>query len=106
MLLNKQYQYGLMIFVLTIVSFSSLAQQLRDPTLPSQVVLAATTQTNVQPLVLNSVVHGQQSFAVINNKILSVGDTIQGVRVASIGKGYVTMSDGKKLTLFKSITER
>ncbi|WP_164839082.1 MSHA biogenesis protein MshK [Shewanella livingstonensis] len=84
------------------------AQTLRDPTLPGQGFIAVMAKTDNQSLVLNSIVSGQHSYAVINNIILSVGDTVSGsgLRVSKINKDYVTLSDGRKLQLFQSITER
>ncbi|WP_373284922.1 MSHA biogenesis protein MshK [Shewanella inventionis] len=85
------------------------AQTLRDPTLPSQGYTAPqASHVSQQALVLNSIVNGQRAYAVINNNILSVGDSISGIglRITAIGQDSVTLSDGRKLQLFQSITER
>jgi MSHA biogenesis protein MshK len=84
------------------------AQTLRDPTLPGQGFVAVQAKADNQSLVLNSIVNGQNTYAVINNIILSVGDAISGsgLRVSKINKDDVTLSDGRKLQLFQSITER
>ncbi|WP_144214482.1 MSHA biogenesis protein MshK [Shewanella donghaensis] len=84
-----------------------MAKSLRDPTLPGQGFVVSSTSVN-QPesLVLNSIVNSNKPHAVINNKIVFVGDSIEGVRIEYIGKHYVNLSDGRKLKLFQSITER
>ncbi|MDD8060261.1 MULTISPECIES: SctD/MshK family protein [Shewanella] len=85
------------------------AQTLRDPTLPGQGYAVVSQPQNMtqQSLVLNSIVNGQNAYAVINNKIVAVGDTVNdGLTVSSIGQDNVTLSDGRKLQLFQSITER
>ena len=84
------------------------AQTLRDPTLPGQGFIAVQAKADNQSLVLNSIVNGQNTYAVINNIILSAGDAISGsgLRISKISKDYVILSDGRKLQLFQSITER
>ncbi|MCL1100665.1 MSHA biogenesis protein MshK [Shewanella saliphila] len=84
------------------------AQSLRDPTLPGQGYAVVTPQNiSQQSLVLNSIVNGQHAYAVINNKIVAVGGKVNnGLTVSSIGQDNVTLSDGRKLQLFQSITER
>ncbi|MGX9461678.1 MSHA biogenesis protein MshK [Shewanella sp. A14] len=84
------------------------AQSLRDPTMPGQGFIAVKAPEDNQALVLNSIVSGQNTYAVINNIILSVGDAVNGsgLRISKISQDYVTLSDGSKLQLFQSITER
>nr|WP_283104688.1 MSHA biogenesis protein MshK [Shewanella olleyana] len=105
------------IFILTILSlvcttflstsFLSHAKALRDPTLPGQGYVTVTSNAErAGSLVLNSIVNSAKPHAVINNKILFVGDRIDGIRVEYIGKSYVNLSGGRKLKLFQSITER
>lgn len=111
MLLNRISVNALAVMVSSVMMFASPAeaQSLRDPTLPSQGYVAVSSNAvPQQTMVLNSIVNGQRAYAVINNNILSVGDTISGVglRVTSIGQDSVTLSDGRKLQLFQSITER
>ena len=88
-------------------SFFSHGKVLRDPTLPGQgYVTASGNAERADSLVLNSIVNSAKPHAVINNKILFVGDRIDGIRIEYIGKSYVNLSDGRKLKLFQSITER
>ncbi|MCW3170884.1 MSHA biogenesis protein MshK [Shewanella sp. FYR11-62] len=86
--------------------FAAHGQTLRDPTLPSKNYQSEAVTNTQQSLVLNSVIHGASSYAVINNKIMKVGDRVQGVRIVSIGKSHVSLSDGRKLQLFQSVTQR
>ena len=106
MFLNKSY----IISVLLLVSSPMVsAESLRDPTLPGKgfAVQGHASQTQDQVLVLNSIVSsGNTAYAVINNKILSVGDSVQGLSIVKITPTYVSLSDGRKLTLFQAITER
>lgn len=108
MLQNKINARAFASCLMMLLMSAANAQTLRDPTLPGQGYVAAITKTDNQSLVLNSIVSGQNTYAVINNIILSVGDTVSGsgLRVSKINKDYVTLSDGRKLQLFKSITER
>ncbi len=109
MLHNKQILIITCAISLSFLLFSSLsfAKALRDPTLPGKGYAVSSTQVN-RPgsLVLNSIMHSNKPHAVINNKILFVGDRVEGVRIEYIGKQYVNLADGRKLTLFQSITER
>ncbi len=106
MLQNKPI-FILLTLSLACASFLSHAKALRDPTLPGQGYVSVTGNAErAGSLVLNSIVNSAKPHAVINNKILFVGDRIDGIRVEYIGKSYVNLSDGRKLKLFQSITER
>ncbi|MCA1897291.1 MSHA biogenesis protein MshK [Shewanella putrefaciens] len=105
MLLNKPYLFMTLLCVASSVS----AEALRDPTLPGKGYSGTgqVTQSQEQTLILNSIVSsGSTAYAVINNKILSVGDSIQGVKIVRITPSSVSLSDGRKLALFQAITER
>ncbi|GGQ15189.1 MSHA biogenesis protein MshK [Shewanella litoralis] len=111
MLLNRISVSALVLVVgsLMLLTTHAKAQSLRDPTLPGQGYVAVSSSiAPKQAMVLNSIVNGQRAYAVINNNILSVGDTVSGIglRVTAIGQDSVTLSDGRKLQLFQSITER
>ncbi|ARD20779.1 MULTISPECIES: hypothetical protein [Shewanella] len=102
-------QNKLILLVLSLCVFSGLAsaKSLRDPTLPGQgYVTASSGGERVESLVLNSIVKSASPHAVINNQIFSVGERVDGARIEYIGKSYVNLSDGRKLKLFQSITER
>ncbi len=106
MCLNKSYIISIL---LCLSSTAVLAESLRDPTLPGKGFAAVdtTSQMQDQAIILNSIVSsGNTAYAVINNKIVSVGDNIQGLRIVKITRAYVSLSDGRKLTLFQAITER
>ena len=106
MLLNKINPYLSLGFLSITLVFAAHGQSLRDPTLPSHTYQSEAVTNTQQSLVLNSVINGASSYAVINNKIMKVGDTVQGVRIVSIGKSQVSLSDGRKLHLFQSVTQR
>lgn len=112
MLLNKPYIFIVLthIFImLTGILPQVSAQSLRDPTLPGKgySTSGAVNQSQQQALVLNSIVSsGNTAYAVINNKIVSVGDSIQGVKVVRITPASVFLSDGQKLAIFQAIIER
>lgn len=110
MLLNRINSMALAFIATSLMLVASVdAQSLRDPTLPGQGYAVVTTPQNItqQSLILNSIVNGQHAYAVINNKIVAVGDTVNnGLTVSSISQDNVTLSDGRKLQLFQSITER
>ncbi|WP_394129328.1 MSHA biogenesis protein MshK [Shewanella maritima] len=90
---------------LVLMSSMIQAKQLRDPTMPGSGARVSSTSVVVnEALVLNSIVNGVEKVAVINNKILTTGDVIQGRKIAYIGQNYVNFTDGSKLQLFKSIT--
>ncbi|WP_223292951.1 MULTISPECIES: MSHA biogenesis protein MshK [Shewanella] len=96
------------IAVLMLLTTSIQAETLRDPTRPGHgaIVIASTTTDNENQLVLNSVLKsGSASYAVINNKILSVGDRIQGVKITAINVSSVSLSDGRNLAMYQAITE-
>lgn len=106
MLLNKINPYLSLGFLSLSLTFAAQGQTLRDPTLPSPTYQSEAVANTQQSLVLNSVINGASSYAVINNKIMKVGDSVQGVRIVSIGKSHVSLSDGRKLQLFQSVTQR
>lgn len=106
MSLNKSYIISALLLVSSPIAS---AESLRDPTLPGKgfAVVGHASQAQDQAMVLNSIVSsGNTAYAVINNKILSVGDSIQGLNIVKITPTYVSLSDGRKLTLFQAITER
>lgn len=111
MLQSKSNSYlSILCLVLAYLTFSpevhAQDKKLRDPTLPSGQYQAVKNLERNPTIVLNSIVTGPSTHAVINNKIVNVGDTIQGVKVVKISSSQVTLSDGRKLQLFQSVTER
>ncbi|MCL1142091.1 MSHA biogenesis protein MshK [Shewanella gaetbuli] len=107
MLLNKINPLAAIGLLALSLNVGAKEQTLRDPTLPhAGYQMSVTTEETYSGLVLNSIINGPNSYAVINNKIMKVGDTVQGVRIVSIGKRQVNLADGRKLTLFQSVTER
>lgn len=84
------------------------ADTLRDPTRPGHgaVAISSAAADIDTSLTLNSVVKAEaSSYAVINNKIFSLGDRVQGVTITAIDTISVSLSDGRKLTMYQAITE-
>lgn len=101
---------SLLLIALMGLTWCSLANatSLRDPTLPGFGM--TVSRQNVEDLntgiVLKSIIHSDsKASAVINDRILYQGDSIQGVTVREIGIDKVVLSDGRILALFKAITE-
>jgi MSHA biogenesis protein MshK len=106
--LLKQISRLVLLILSSSFCFNLSAASLRDPTLPgSGVSITNTAAVSVnKALVLNSVLIKQDgSFAVINNQIFTQGQRVQGVKIVHIGKDAVSLADGRKLTMFKAITE-
>lgn len=97
-----------LIALLMLLVTSTQAETLRDPTRPGYgaLVIASAASSQSSDLILNSVIKsGSASRAVINNKIFEVGDRVQGVRITAIEINSVSLSDGRKLTMYQAITE-
>lgn len=94
--------------ILLLVTSMTQAETLRDPTRPGlgAIVLASTASDEGTQLVLNSVLKsGSSSIAVINNKMFALGERVQGVKITAINTTSVSLSDGRKLTMYQAITE-
>jgi hypothetical protein len=99
MSLYRYIALGLALFAL---SFTTIAQQLRDPTRPQagirdKVPTAKTKKSNPSPkLVLQTILIGDdRRAAVINGRLIAVGDTISGYRLSEIRAGEVVLLKGK-----------
>ena len=98
--------------VLASVSVVAVGQQLRDPTRPPTGVStkSAGAQSGARSgMVLQTVlISEQRRAAVISGRVLSVGDTISGFRLAEIREGEVVMrgSRGKRtLRLYPAVSK-
>jgi MSHA biogenesis protein MshK len=83
---------------------SSAADELRDPTQPPRSAVAATTAAPtgaVRPARLEAVLHSEgRAVAIIDGKLLRVGDWLGDARIAAIGADAVHLTRaGRKLTL-------
>lgn len=78
---------------------------LTDPTRPGVAVIATTKSEKATNWQLTSIVTGDKPFAIIDDQIKQVGDPIHGVTIKSITADTVELADGRRLTLFQSITE-
>ncbi|MCL1050059.1 MSHA biogenesis protein MshK [Shewanella abyssi] len=107
-MLLKQISRLVLLIVVGSYCVNLSAASLRDPTLPgagASITNTATVSVN-KSLTLNSVLIKQDgSLAVINNEIFKQGQRVQGVKIVHIGKDTVSLADGRKLTMFKTITE-
>ncbi len=99
-------------FVLLLVAFSfanisfASAQQLRDPTRPGVGAVVVHHEQKQERLVLNSVLlSGDNATAVFNNKVFTVGDRVQGVKIVRINNKGVWLADGRQFTLYQAVTE-
>lgn len=82
------------------------AAELKDPTRPgnyqgqSEAGVKGTGQ-------LKSIIKSANGhYAVVGDRVLSVGDSIGDARITAIAADSVSLSDGKTLKLFQAITER
>lgn len=83
------------------------ADALRDPTLPSQgAQMSAATGATSQWRLSSVVNSGNRAYAVIDNKIYSLGDRVHGVKIVTITDNTVSLSDGRKLSMFPAVTEK
>ncbi|SQH74904.1 MSHA biogenesis protein MshK [Shewanella benthica] len=97
-----------LIALLMLLATSTQAETLRDPTRPGygSLIIASVASSHSRDLILNSVIKaGSASHAVINNEIFGIGDRVQGVNITAIEINSVSLSDGRKLTMFQAITE-
>ena len=96
------------LLILLSLSTLSSAALLKDPTEPANLtpeVKLAETEFNLQAIVVSE----KHSYAVINDKIMKVGDKLNDKRIKSINSYSVTLSNEKEeviLVLFgRSIKE-
>ena len=107
-MLPKKSSALLIAFLCSTLGFNLNAATLRDPTKPgySSGKSASVKTTTNKSLVLNSIVKNDNSaYAVINNQIFTLGESVKGVKVVHIGKDRVSLADGRKLTMFQAITD-
>ncbi|QSX40469.1 MSHA biogenesis protein MshK [Shewanella cyperi] len=76
----------------------------QDPTRPA--MYATAGETHSQGGLKSIVRNGKEAYAIVGNRIVAVGDQLNGLRITAIGADYLQLSDGSRLTLFKPVTER
>ncbi|WP_258405257.1 MSHA biogenesis protein MshK [Shewanella mesophila] len=84
------------------------SESLRDPTRPGvgSVSLSTNQQGTAEKLKLNSVlISGGNATAIFNNKIYTIGDSVQGVKIVRINNQGVWLSDGRQFALYPAVTE-
>ena len=104
--------YPVLVAVLFLTTFAIAAQQLRDPTRPPADMLTGTGSGTGKSrpgsgMVLQTVVISpDRQAAVISGRLMSIGDTISGFRLAEIHEGEVVMkgrSGTRMLQLFPGV---
>ena len=102
MSLHHTIAVGLALFMF---SFTTIAQQLRDPTRPQagvrDKVPTAKAKKPIPPpkLVLQTIlIADDRQAAVISGRLMAVGDTIYGFRLAEIRAGEVVLLNAKNHT--------
>ncbi len=77
-----------------------------DPTRPGiSTAVVSSTPEQATEWILTSIVTGEKPFAIIDNQIKQVGEKIHGITIKSITSDEVKLEDGRRLSLFQSITE-
>lgn len=92
---------------LTVIGFAQ-AQSLRDPTRPGVGAISSSNvqQASVEKIKLNSVlISGSGATAILNNKIYTLGDSVQGVKIVRINEQGVWLADGRQFTLYQAVKE-
>lgn len=99
-----------LLFVLSLLTCSALvaADELRDPTQPDGYMLAPggelglseTEKSGPAPLVLHSIIMGRgRRLAVINDSVLSVGDTVEQSVVREIADNAVKVEQAGRISV-------
>ncbi len=89
----------------------SNAYALEDPTRPPMEVMAMmpdTVQPQASALVLSGVKdNGKASFAIVNNQMLRLGESIQGYRLLAVKDEHAILADqgGNKMTLHLEVVD-
>ncbi|MBT1444101.1 MSHA biogenesis protein MshK [Shewanella sp. JM162201] len=93
--------------LLCLFALQATANTLKDPTMPGDFREHRSQKAGSGSSKLTSIITSADgNFAVIGNRVLSVGDTVGSARITAIRSDYVALSDGKTLRLFQAITER
>jgi type II secretory pathway component PulC len=99
MLPDRSFVLGLAIFM---VSFASIAEQLRDPTRPPVATRAKASSSAVAkskprpPMILQTILISEdRQAAIISDRLMLVGDTISGYRLSEIRADEVILRKGK-----------
>jgi len=92
-----------LVIVLMLVSIPLMASE-RDPMRPPSSSGEASNKTDQEKprWILQSVlVSGQRNIAVINQRTVAVGDSINGARVMAIHPGYVRLSKANEVFVIR-----
>ena len=96
---NMAYRHGLLLVSLVLISFNCSAAQLVDPTMPAgyQNPSSVTSSQQLPPTeyewILNTtIISPDRELAIINERILSIGDEINGAILMTIEHQQVKLS--------------
>jgi MSHA biogenesis protein MshK len=82
------------------------AEGLKDPTMPGNFRGQSTAAASGGSQLKSIITSASGNYAVVGDRVLSVGDSIGSARIVAIGSDSIKLSDGKTLKLFQAITER
>jgi MSHA biogenesis protein MshK len=95
---NMAYRHSLLLVSLMLISFNCFAVQLADPTMPagykppSSTITSQLAPTQYEWTLNTTVISPSRELAIINGKVLSVGDEINGAILLSIEHQQVKLS--------------
>ncbi|WP_448565557.1 agglutinin biogenesis protein MshK [Thalassotalea ganghwensis] len=99
--------YRLVCIVVVFVSFIAFSAQERDPTQPLSKSLTSKLTQQKKTLKLESIINqGQQKIAIINGRLLKVGDVIAQYRIKEINQNKVILATAEnqiELSLFRQV---
>lgn len=109
--MRKLVRYALIGFLLAVLFPDVFAQQLRDPTRPpSFVAPTGADAVRESDLVLQTVlISPERRAAIINGRLLRLGENISGMQLMSISEGEVKLrgrGGPRTLHLFPSVKKR
>ncbi|MEX0958087.1 MAG: hypothetical protein WDZ63_02255 [Burkholderiales bacterium] len=109
--MRKLIRYALIGFALAVLFPDAFAQPLRDPTRPPLFVApAGAAAVRESDLVLQTVlISPERRAAIINGRLLRLGENISGMQLMSISEGEVKLrgrGESRTLHLFPAVKKR
>ncbi|MGB0892855.1 MAG: MSHA biogenesis protein MshK [Parashewanella sp.] len=99
---NKYFIWVLTITCTLLLSDMAHAERLQDPTKPNNYIRPmASIRAVTGEAVLNSIITGTPTLAVINQQIKTIGDRVQGSKITKITSNSVSLADGRTLVLYQ-----
>ena len=100
------YQHSLLLASIILLSFNSYADKLADPTMPAGYQNPSSTISSQQQeptqyeWILNTtIISPDRKMAIINGRILSIGDEINGATLMTIGHQQVQLSHENEIIM-------